>query len=184
MRQIKEVYKEGYVDGYADGINADESCVPETTYFKNDFRKAWNRSQALALPKAEQPNLWLIKDYLKTALNRWNVDGKHWVEAALKELEGTEQPPASDFTKECRELRKKGATSEQWEYATKLGEACDIIDTSEASRKEPLKALEMIKTCLLTHGEWDDGCFYYAGHSASELEEPLNLIKAAIEKQS
>jgi hypothetical protein len=34
-----------------------------------------------------------------------------------------------------------------------------------------LEACRVIKTRLLTHGEWDEGCFYYATHSASELEE-------------
>ena len=41
-------YKEGYEAGYADGIEADESCVPETTYFKNDFKKAWDKSDTKA----------------------------------------------------------------------------------------------------------------------------------------
>lgn len=41
-------YKEGYEAGYADGIEADESCVPETTIFKNDFAKAWRKSDTKA----------------------------------------------------------------------------------------------------------------------------------------
>ena len=49
MVACKAAYKEGYVDGYADGIKADESCVPETTYFfKNDFKKAWDKSDTRA----------------------------------------------------------------------------------------------------------------------------------------
>ena len=43
-----------------------------------------------------------------------------------------------------------------------------------------LAACELTEKRLLTHGEWDDNCFYYAGHSASELEEPLRKLKAAI----
>jgi len=49
-----------------------------------------------------------------------------------------------------------------------------------AAAPKLLDACEMIKNRLLTYGEWDDGCFYYAGHSASELQEPLRLIEAAI----
>ena len=50
-------YKEGYESGYADGIEADESCVPETTIFKNDFAKAWNESEAkAALEKVKVKN--------------------------------------------------------------------------------------------------------------------------------
>ncbi|MBN2591615.1 MAG: hypothetical protein JXA96_17245 [Sedimentisphaerales bacterium] len=41
-------------------------------------------------------------------------------------------------------------------------------------------ALEMIQNRLLANGEWDDGCFYYHKSSASELEEPLNLIEQAL----
>jgi hypothetical protein len=38
--------KKTYEEGYADGINADESCA-ETTYFKNDLARAWNKSEAM-----------------------------------------------------------------------------------------------------------------------------------------
>lgn len=31
-------------------------------------------------------------------------------------------------------------------------------------------------------GEWDEGCFYYRGTSASDLEEPLTLARDAIGK--
>lgn len=55
LAAIAEAYKEGYVDGYADGINADESCVPETTYFKNDFARAWKRSDTKAVIAKAQP---------------------------------------------------------------------------------------------------------------------------------
>lgn len=51
----KEAYKEGYIDGYADGIKADESCVPETTFFKEDFKEAWNKSNTkAAISKAKK----------------------------------------------------------------------------------------------------------------------------------
>ena len=52
----------------------------------------------------------------------------------------------------------------------------------QQQRDDLLAACEITKKRLLIHGEWDDGCFYYAGISATELEEPLKLIKAAIAK--
>ena len=42
------------------------------------------------------------------------------------------KPEPTEFTKKCRELRKRGATHEQWEYATLLMEACDSIDRLSA----------------------------------------------------
>jgi len=53
---IEQAYKEGFTTGYADGINADESCVPETTYFKNDFAKAWEKSDTKAAIAKAQPS--------------------------------------------------------------------------------------------------------------------------------
>jgi len=48
------------------------------------------------------------------------------------------------------------------------------------SHDKLLEACKLIKERLLSHGEWDAGCFYYAGISASELEEPLKLLATAI----
>lgn len=45
-----------------------------------------------------------------------------------------------------------------------------------------LDACKLTKKRLLTHGVWDDGCFYYAGCSAPELEEPLEKLTDAIEQ--
>lgn len=46
------------------------------------------------------------------------------------------------------------------------------------------KILVMIETRLLLHGKWDENCFYYNNKSASELEEPLNLIKQALKENT
>lgn len=104
-----------------------------------------------------------------------------------------EQPPASDFTKECRELRLKGATSKQWKYAEKMMQACDrldasedgerileerieklsdTLDASEASRKELAEALEK----LLLYSDCSPHC--------ADRKEAEKLAKATIEKQS
>jgi hypothetical protein len=46
--------------------------------------------------------------------------------------------------------------------------------------REAVEALTLMRDRLLQNGEWDDGCFYYHGTSASELQEPLALADAAI----
>lgn len=38
-------------------------------------------------------------------------------------------------------------------------------------------ALGLLVSTIEKHGNWDDGCFYYNGTSASELQEPLRLAK-------
>lgn len=48
LAAIAKAYKEGYGNGYETGIERDESCVEETTIFKNDFAKAWNGSETKA----------------------------------------------------------------------------------------------------------------------------------------
>jgi len=36
-------------------------------------------------------SLWMAKDYINKALNRWDLeDGKHWAREALKEIEKSE----------------------------------------------------------------------------------------------
>lgn len=64
--------------------------------------------------------------------------------------EASEQPLASEFTKECRALRKKGATSEQLEYATKLMEACDHLDRAEAENKRLKEAFGLARSIILS----------------------------------
>lgn len=36
-------------------------------------------------------------------------------------------------------------------------------------------ALELLLDTIEKHGNWEDGCFYYNGTSASELQEPLRV---------
>lgn len=45
-----------------------------------------------------------------------------------------------------------------------------------------VKALEMFVERVERHGNWDDGCFYYGATSASELQDPLSLARAALAK--
>jgi len=41
-------------------------------------------------------------------------------------------------------------------------------------------ALQMFVAHMVEYGIWDDGCFYYNGRSASELQEPITAAKAAL----
>lgn len=36
-------------------------------------------------------SLWLAKDYIKKALNRWEDEGEYWIKEALKEIEEYEK---------------------------------------------------------------------------------------------
>ena len=45
-----------------------------------------------------------------------------------------------------------------------------------------LAALESLHAALNHHGEWDDGCFYYNGHSASELQHHLRECQSVMSK--
>jgi hypothetical protein len=50
--------------------------------------------------------------------------------------------------------------------------AAEVIAAAE-------RALEAWRDAMNTHGEWDDGCFYYAKKSASELEPRIERNDAA-----
>lgn len=39
-----------------------------------------------------------------------------------------------------------------------------------------------ILAALSQYGEWDDGCFYYNKHAASELQRPMQALMDAVEK--
>jgi hypothetical protein len=41
-----------------------------------------------------KPDLWFVEDYLRKALNRWDTDGKYWVEQALNKLIAKQDEPA------------------------------------------------------------------------------------------
>lgn len=47
-----------------------------------------------------------------------------------------------------------------------------------------LAALRMFVDRITANGEWVEGCFYYHGTSASELQEPLRLAKSVLENSS
>lgn len=70
--------------------------------------------------------------------------------------------------------------------STMLCDAADQIERSRsidritAERDAARKALEAFMSAMKTHGQWDDGCFYYSRRSASELEHPMRLASTAL----
>ena len=56
------------------------------------------------------------------------------IDQALAKLK--EEPEPSEFVKECREIRKRGASAGQWEYPTNMMEACKIIEQLHAEIKK------------------------------------------------
>jgi hypothetical protein len=51
--------------------------------------------------------------------------------------------------------------------------AAEVIEAAE-------RALKSWRDAMNTHGEWDDGCFYYAKTSASELQSRIEGNAAAL----
>lgn len=54
-------------------------------------------------------------------------------------------------------------------------------DETQCLRCAELEAiLQQFVAALDRFGDWDDNCFYYHGHSATELQQPLAQARAAI----
>ncbi len=51
---------------------------------------------------------------------------------------------------------------------------------SQQTSADVREALVLFLDAMDTHGNWDDGCFYYAGRSASELQRPIELARTAL----
>ncbi len=84
--------------------------------------------------------VWLSKMGTMAAIQ---VNCEKCVESYTKMAKLKEQPPASEFTKECREAVIEGPVEHRHSiWVKRLLEACAIIDRSEASRKELLEACE------------------------------------------
>lgn len=56
----------------------------------------------------------------------------------------------------------------------------DTHATAVAERDALREALGMFLAAMNLYGDWDDGCFYYGGKSASELQEPIRIARAAL----
>jgi len=59
--------------------------------------------------------------------------------------------------------------------------AVPVRDDGAERIRELETALRMFNDRVKAHGDWDDGCFYYNGTSASELQEPMRLADATLQ---
>jgi hypothetical protein len=50
----------------------------------------------------------------------------------------------------------------------------ETLDLAFARIAELEALVELFRARIEQNGNWDDGCFYHNGRSASELQEPLN----------
>ena len=68
---------------------------------------------------------------------------------------------------------RNGGKREPLEYADESPSAAAVITAAE-------RALESWREVMNSHGEWDDGCFYYARTSASELQSRIECNDTAL----
>lgn len=56
---------------------------------------------------------------------------------------------------------------------------CDLRE-ARAAVAELIEYTSLLVAQLVLHGDMDDGCFYYNGRSASELQTPMADVSAAL----
>lgn len=56
----------------------------------------------------------------------------------------------------------------------------DDLKVSRAAVAELIESTSLLVAQLVLHGDMDDGCFYYNGRSASELQTPMADVSAAL----
>lgn len=56
------------------------------------------------------------------------------------------------------------------------------LKRERALKADLLEAMTLFLSRMDRFGNWDDGCFYYEGRAASELQEPITLARTAIAK--
>ena len=101
-------------------------------------------------------------------------DGKWWCK--------THHPPS--VAARDKALRDKWKSEwyakEQQEIARRSAEA--LRDHKAACFDDLVAALEAFQNRMDTFGSWEDGCFYYNGRSASELQQPIEQARAVLKK--
>lgn len=54
------------------------------------------------------------------------------------------------------------------------------LGQARAAVAELIEATSLLTAQLALHGDMDDGCFYYNGRSASELQTPMADVRVAL----
>lgn len=68
--------------------------------------------------------------------------------------------------------------------------ACNVVQGAnhlllKAGEREArlMEAVNGFMACMNQHGEWEDSCFYYNGHSATELKRPIEQAIQLLNKE-
>ena len=92
------------------------------------------------------------------------------VEFYAGDLDGGQEAVSADFARELeRELGRAKAS-----LATLAG----VVTARDAL----LESLQQFLGCMELSGQWDDGCFYYSGMAAPELQDVIFKARAAVKK--
>ncbi len=204
--------KEGEYPGYRD-IPCPDCTAPEQPncegceFFKhyNKHEHCWRYTQLTSVCKLrqdhkEQPPASELTDWLRKTISgdRYNKGDKELQAKVREACDVIDRAEAENKRLQIswanENALKEVAYSKRVELEAKL-KAKDKLLYAYESVKAPVNPLlainkDLLKACELTYerirknGNWDDNCFYYHNTSASELEEPLELLKAAIAKQS
>lgn len=70
-----------------------------------------------------------------------------------------------------REVRRAGGEG--------YPDGCDLLE-ARAAVAELIEAASLLVAQIALNGDMEDGCFYYNGRSASELQTPLHDARAAL----
>lgn len=95
--------------------------------------------------------------------------------------------PSREAMKAAEEIAKGCLDYVTWsvheENNKPVNNMASIIDT-HTNLKALLRIREAAENLLAGvehNGEWDDGCYYWKGLSASEIEAPLKALRAALD---
>lgn len=123
-------------------------------------------------------NIYNVADEALTALSSQSLS----LSEALERCAGW----AVSFAKKCEDhqeaLREIERLTKERDEARDPAQALMLDAVAELRRANELaEIVEMFRSRIKQRGEWDDGCFYHNGTSASELQEPLRRAQSALE---
>ncbi len=100
-------------------------------------------------------------------------------EAEARRAEGNSSPHTAKLTREGR-YDDQGVMPVAIE-AARIALGLSTPDAPQTREAELVAAAKALLDTLEKHGEWEDArCFYYQGRSASELQQPMQSLRAAL----
>lgn len=112
----------------------------------------------------------------------FSFDSKEDSEAYMEALNDAfmAMPESESYASVCG-LKEEGKPSLSQALVSAKEEALEVEVARLREREEGfVEGLRLFVDTILKHGEYDDGCFYYHGKSASELEFPLSGARAIL----